>query len=114
MPLSSQNKFRAAIEVLQRGRDALVEGMADEINEQGLDLIEGGYQFNEFLESQGTRLHFLGLLIGQLEFSADALEEIETVSPPPPPVRSGGKRKPKAKPKKMEEKLRTEGKPEDH
>ena len=114
MPGSSQNKFRAAIEVLQRGRDALVEVMADEINEQGLDLIDGGYQFNEFLESQGTRLHFLGLLIGQLEFSADVLEEIEAISPPPPPVRRSVKRKPTAKSKKLEEKLRAEGKPEDH
>ena len=29
------NKYRAAIEVLQKGRDVLVEAMADEILDQG-------------------------------------------------------------------------------
>jgi len=113
MSLSSQNKFRAAIEVLQKGRDALVEEMAEEIITQGEDLIEGGYQFNEFLESQGTRLHFLGLLIGQLELSADFLEEAEAALPPPPPQRATAKRKPKNRPRKIQDKVRSEGTPED-
>ena len=117
MPLSTtttnSNKFRMAIEVLQRGRDVLVEAMADDIIDQGVDLIDGGYQFNEFLESQGTRLHFLGLLIGQLEQSADVLDEAVTVTLPPPPSRSPAKKKSRAKPKKLQDKVHTEGSPED-
>ena len=57
------NKFRAAVEVLQKGRDQIVESIADDVLDQGEDLVlEGGYMFHEFLENQGTRLHFLGLL----------------------------------------------------
>src|SRR3954452_6028550 len=95
------NKYRAAIEVLQKGRDVLVEAMADEILDQGPDLVDGGYQFNEFLESQGTRLHFLSLLVSQLEQSADSLDEVLTAPPPPPPTQtSARKRAPRAKTKK--------------
>jgi hypothetical protein len=82
---SSQNKYRCAIEVLQRGRDALVDSMADEILDQGDDLLDAGFRLNEMLETQGTRLHFLGLLIGQLEQSAEALDE--ALAPPPAPKR---------------------------
>ena len=87
------NKYRAAVEVLQRGRDLLVESLADEILDQGDDLTDTSFQFNEFLESQGTRLHFLGLLVSQLEQSAEALDEILTAPPPKPPI----KRKSRAK-----------------
>ncbi len=86
MPDRLFNKYRAAIEVLQSGRDVLVEGLANEILEQGEDLIEGGFLFNEFLETQGTRLHFLGLLVSQLEQSAEALEGVHV---PPPPSAQG-------------------------
>ena len=113
MASATSNKFRAAIEVLQRGRDALVEVMADEIVDQGTDLIDGGYLFNEFLESQGTRLHFLGLLIGQLEQSADALDEAANAIPPPPPARGPVKKRARTRPKKLEDKVRSEGSPED-
>jgi len=85
MPDTSFNKFRAAIEVLQRGRDVLVEGLANEVLDQEDNLSEGGFLFNEFLETQGTRIHFLSLLIGQLEQSAEALDEARPVPPPPPP-----------------------------
>ena len=85
MPDTIFNKFRAAIEILQRGRDVLVEGLADEILDQGDDLSEGGFLFNEFLETQGTRIHFLSLLINQLEQSADAHDEASHALPPPPP-----------------------------
>src|SRR6476660_589157 len=103
------NKYRAAIEVLQKGRELLVEALADEILDQGPDLVEGGYQFNEFLESQGTRLHFLSLLVGQLEQSADSLDEVLTAPPPPPPTQtSARKRAPRAKAKKIQ-KVPTEG-----
>jgi hypothetical protein len=89
------NKYRAAVEVLQRGRDVLVEGLADEILDQGEDLTEGGYAFNEFLETQGTRLHFLCLLVSQLEQSAEALDESRT--PPPPPPKTPVKRRSRSK-----------------
>jgi len=82
----SFNKYRSAVEVLQRGRDSLVEGLADDILDQGDDLTEAGYAFNEFLETQGTRLHFLCLLISQLEQSAEALDESRMPPPPPPKV----------------------------
>ena len=106
------NKYRAAIDVLHKGRDLLVEALADEILEQGPDLIEGGYQFNEFLESQGTRLHFLSLLVGQLEQSAEALDESMTAPPPPPPkLPSRTRSRPRAK--KIQQKIPTEGSPDD-
>ncbi len=69
------NKYRAAMDVLQKGHDLLVEGLADEVLDQRENLLEGGFQFHEFLESQGARLHFLGLIMGHLEQSAEILEE---------------------------------------
>jgi hypothetical protein len=105
------NKYRSAIEVLQKGRDVLVEALADEILDQGTDLIEGGYQFNEFLESQGTRLHFLSLLVSQLEQSAEALDEALAAPPPPPPPRSPARKRSKSK--KIQQKVPTEGSPDD-
>ena len=107
------NKYRAAIEVLQKGRDVLVDTMADEILDQGDDLVDGGFQFNEFLESQGTRLHFLSLLMCQLEQSAEALDEVLTAPPPPPPPKSPARKRSRAKPKKLQGKVPTEGSPED-
>ena len=41
MPDSPVNKYRAAIEVLHRGRDLLVESLADDILEQHENLMEG-------------------------------------------------------------------------
>jgi hypothetical protein len=84
MPDTMLNKYRAAIEVLQRGRDVLVEGLADQILDNEDDLSEGGFLFNEFLETQGTRIHFLTLLIGQLEQSAEAFDDARPAAPPPP------------------------------
>jgi hypothetical protein len=80
------NKYRAAVEVLQRGRDLLVDTLADDILNQADDLIEGGFLFNEFLETQGTRLHFLSLLLAQLEQSAEATEETRAAENLPPPT----------------------------
>lgn len=107
------NKYRSAIGVLQKGRDVLLEALAEEIVAQGDDLIEGGYQFNEFLETQGTRLHFLTLLLGQLEQSADALDEARAAEPSPPP-KPPAKRRPRTRAKKVQQKVPTEGFPEDH
>jgi hypothetical protein len=105
------NKYRAAIEVLQKGRDSLVESLAEEVLASEDDLLEGGFLFNEFLEAQGTRLHFLSLLVSQLEQSADALEEATAEPPAPPPAKTTRKRKPRAK--KMAQQASTEGKADD-
>lgn len=107
------NKYRQAIEVLQKGRDVLVDAMTDEIIDQGSDLIEGGFLFNEFLESQGTRLHFLSLLVAQLEQSAEAHDEVLTATPPPPP-KAPPKRRTRSRSKKLQGKVPSEGSPEDH
>jgi hypothetical protein len=111
MPDNTFNKYRAAIQILQRGRDVLVEALAEEVLAQADDLLEGGFLFNEFLEAQGTRLHFLSLLVSQLEQSADALEEVVVVEPPPP-VETKAPRKRRTRSKKMPQQA-TEGKPDD-
>jgi hypothetical protein len=110
----SFNKFRAAIEVLQRGRDSLVESLAEEVLSQEDDLLEGGFLFNEFLEAQGTRLHFLSLLVSQLEQSAEAQDELNAgVEQAPQPVaKPTRKRKPRAK--KISRQTSTEGKAEEN
>lgn len=89
------NKYRAAVEVLQRGRDQLVEALAEDVVDQADDLLEGGFLFNEFLEAQGTRLHFLSLLMSQLEQSAELFEETHPAPPPEPPAPK--KKRPRAK-----------------
>jgi hypothetical protein len=91
------NKYRSAVEVLQRGRDVLVEELADEILDRAEELVEGGFVLNEFLEAQGTRLHFLCILVGQLEQSAETLDEVRK---PPAPVavpKPAAKRRPRTK-----------------
>lgn len=109
MPDPLFNKYRAAIDVLQRGRDVLVEGLADEILDQGEELTEGGFQFNEFLETQGTRLHFLSLLVSQLEQSAEALDEVLTA--PPPVAKPPAKRRSRSK--KLPQQASKEGSTDD-
>lgn len=112
--VSSYNKYRAAIEVLQRGRDMIVDSLADEVLDQYDDMMEGGYAFNEFLEGQGTRLHFLGLLVAQLEQSAEALDEARAAAQAPPPRADAAtpkKRKPRAK--KLPEQASREKKPDE-
>ena len=107
------NKFRSAIEILQKGRDSLVETLADEVLTQEEELLEGGFYFNEFLEAQGTRLHFLSLLVSQLEQSADALDEAQNDPPydPTPLPKPPRKRKPRSK--KLAQQTSTESKPDD-
>lgn len=75
MPQTPFNKYRAAVEVLQRARDGMVEGLADEILDQADHLEESPFLINELLETQGTRMHFLTLLQSQLEASAEQLDE---------------------------------------
>jgi len=108
----AENKYRAAIEVLMSGRDVLVGSLADDILAQADDLMDGGFLFNEFLESQGTRLHFLGLMIAQLEQSADTLDETFYAAPPPLPASAPKKRKPRAK-KLATQQASSESKPDD-
>jgi hypothetical protein len=76
MSMMTHNKYRAAIDALQRGRELVVDELAEEILERWADtMIEEGPTFHEFVESQGTRLHFLSLMVSQLEQSAQAYEE---------------------------------------
>jgi len=96
MPDLPFNKYRAAIEILQRGRDTLVDDLADDVLEQQENLVDGGFQFHEFLESQGARLHFLGLIVSHLEQSAELTDEQyaderRSLSPPAKPP--GGRAK---------------------
>jgi 3-phosphoglycerate kinase len=104
------NKYRAAVEILQRGRDLLVESLADDVLDQADDLIEGGFLFNEFLETQGTRIHFLSLLVAQLEQSAEALEESRAAELPPPPAPP---KKRKTRAKKLPQQASKEGTADD-
>jgi hypothetical protein len=93
------NKFRSAVEVLQRGRDVLVDELANEILDREEELVEGGFLLNEFLEAQGTRLHFLSLMVSQLEQSAEALDEVRQPKAPIPTAapKPAAKRRPRAK-----------------
>jgi hypothetical protein len=93
----AHNKYRNAIEILQRGRDVLVDELANEVLDRADDLVEGGFLLNEFLEAQGTRLHFLCLLVSQLEVSAEALEEAQQPPAPAPASKPAAKRRPRTK-----------------
>ena len=120
MPTPKPNRYRAALEILQRGRDRLVEELADQVLDQADDLLESGFLFNEFLENQGTRLHFLSLLVAQLEQSAEQHEEpqdaattaeyeefrVQAAAPAEPP-----KRKRKSRSKKLTGQASREGEP---
>ncbi len=122
---SFPNKYRAAIDLLQKGRDVLVDGLTEEVLDRGEDIAEGGFLFHEFLETQGTRLHFLSLIVSQLEQSAEIAEEAErmasvhavpvplieseTIDGPPMPAK---RRRGRAKPKKLTE-ASTEGRGDD-
>jgi hypothetical protein len=99
MPFEQSNKFRTAIEILQAGRDVMVESLAEEVLDRREDLSEGGFLLNEFLESQGTRLHFLCLLVSQLEQSAEAWDEARLPPPalPAPPSKPVAKRRQRTK-----------------
>lgn len=112
MTTATYNKYRAAVEVLQKGRELVVEGIADDILDQGEDLLEGGYQLNEFLENQGTRLHFLTLLIQQLEQSAEEAAPKPEPEPEPEPVAKAKPKPRKSRSKKMTQ-AAAEGKAED-
>jgi hypothetical protein len=116
MSADTYNKFRAAALALQRGRDQLVESMADEVLDQGDDLLDNNFLFNEFLENQGTRLHFLTLVLTQLEQSADAFDEMVAAQhrpTPAPKARADPAKKRRPRAKKMPQKASSEGTTED-
>jgi hypothetical protein len=113
MPDQGFNKYRAAVQILQRGRDSLVEALAEEVLAQEENILDGGFLFNEFLEAQGTRLHFLSLLVSQLEQSADALEDTAVELPYPPEPKAKAPRKRKSRAKKVSEQASAESKPDD-
>jgi hypothetical protein len=100
------NKFRAAVEVLQKGRELVVDAIADDVLDQADELLDCGYQFHEFLETQGTRLHFLSMMIQQLEQSAEEAE-----APPPVEPKPRKPRKPRAK--KLSSRAPAEGRTEE-
>lgn len=108
------NKFREAAKILQRSRDMMIEAMAEDVLDQAEDLTENGFLLNEFLETQGTRLHFLTLVLSQLEQSAESFDEMAASQPPPRPVAKATtqppaprKRKPRAK--KLSQNVPAEG-----
>jgi hypothetical protein len=68
------NRFQVAVDVLQKGREVLLRDLTEEIIYHAEDFEEGGFLFQEFLENQGTKLHFLYLMLSQLEQSAEAFE----------------------------------------
>lgn len=103
---SKFNKFWAAVEVLNRGRDVLIDGLADEILSQADNLVDGGFLFNEFVEAQGTRVHFLCLLISQLEQAAETLDEKFARTAPP---KKATKETPPAAPKKRRSRAKSAG-----
>ncbi|RLS25362.1 MAG: hypothetical protein DWH73_02085 [Planctomycetota bacterium] len=93
-PKSEQpvNQFQKAVEVLQKGREVLIRDLADEIIDRAEDFTEGGFLFQEFLENQGTKLHFLYLMVSQLEQSSEALQEKQRKPLQSKPQGQGGKR----------------------
>jgi hypothetical protein len=112
MSVLYENKYRSALALLQKGRDRLIDALTDDILDQGEDLVEEGFRFNEFLETQGTRVHFLVLLMCQLEQSADALDAEQAAPPPPSPRETPPKRR-RARSRKVQQKLASEESPED-
>jgi hypothetical protein len=113
MHTTTNNKFRAAVEVLQKGRDLVMDTIAEDVLDQGEDLLDSSYQFNEFLETQGTRLHFLSLLIQQLEQSAEAVEEQEQAAAAAMVPEPKAKRPRKPRVKKLSANASAESTPED-
>lgn len=70
----TENRYQLAVDVLQKGREVLLRDLTEEILYHAEDFEEGGFLFQEFLENQGTKLHFLYLMLSQLEQSAEAFE----------------------------------------
>lgn len=93
-----RNKYREALERLQRCREQLVEQATDQILDPDEEILEHTYLFHEFLENRGTQLHFLTLLASQIEQSADEWDEAQAREA----IRTAAKpaRKPPGKPRR--------------
>jgi hypothetical protein len=65
------NKYRAALRVLQEGRDRFADELADTVLERCDDLLESSFLLTELVESQGSRLHYMAMLMAQLEQAAE-------------------------------------------
>ena len=70
-----------------------MKDLSEEILDRAEDFTEGGFLFQEFLENQGTKLHFLYLMVSQLEQSSEAFEENLRKSQQTKPSGRNGKRK---------------------
>lgn len=70
-----------------------MKDLSEEILDRAEDFTEGGFLFQEFLENQGTKLHFLYLMVSQLEQSSEAFEENLRKSQQPKSSGRNGKRK---------------------
>lgn len=72
MPSTSPlNKYRGALDVLRRGRDILVDDLAETVNDRAEDLLDSPFLLGELLENHGMKLQFLTLMMSQLEQLAD-------------------------------------------
>jgi hypothetical protein len=127
MPTPRFNKYRAALHVLQKGRDLLADELAETVLDRSEDLLESAYLMTDLVETQGSRLHYLAMLMAQLEQSADDFDALEspreariegatghdeTPAAPPGP---GTRRRPRGKKRKRVpgEQASTEGSPHD-
>jgi len=108
------NKYRRAVEILQRGRDVLVDDLTNEILDREDELVGGGFLLNEFLEAQGTRLHFLCLLVSQLEQSAEGQDEVRPSASPAPAAKPAAQRRPRTKTKKLPQQTTGKGAADEH
>jgi len=77
-------KYRAAIGVLNRARESMLDSLADTILEMDGEFRQGGFQVNEFLEVHGSRLHFLCLMISQFEMAVEMNAMAEKSEKPRP------------------------------
>lgn len=68
---SATNKYRDALDVLKRGRDLLVDELAEAVNDRAEDLLDSPFLLGELLENHGMKLQFLTLMMSQLEQLAD-------------------------------------------
>jgi hypothetical protein len=79
MPRACTNKYQTALEILQKGRDVLVDELAEAVVDHGDDLIESPFLLTELLEGHGSKLQFLMILMSQLERTAEEHESLGTI-----------------------------------
>lgn len=77
MSRPAMNKYRAALRILQQGRDRFADELADTVLDRSDELLESPYLMTELVESQGSKLHYLAMLMAQLEQSAEDQDAAE-------------------------------------